>query len=48
MERVPASLANRKDLIRLHLREALDLLSGWPFYFNQVDRLRLAQSEVET
>src|SRR5437660_5600654 len=42
------TLADRKNLVGLHLCESLDLLSGGPFYFNHVDSLRLAQAEVET
>src|ERR1700756_587396 len=43
-----ATFANRKHLIGLYLRESLDLLSGGPLYFNHVDRLCLAQTEVKT
>src|ERR1700722_14501434 len=42
-----AALANRENLIGLHLGETLDLLRRRPLHFQHVDYLRRSQSKVQ-
>ena len=41
------ALADCQNLIRFNLREALALLRGGPFYFDQIDNLCLGETEVQ-
>jgi len=41
------TFANGEDLIGFDLREAFDLLRGWPFDFDPIHDFRFAEAEVQ-